>query len=58
MLAEDKAARGSDESIHLACDALEDIAKVSGIRYNMVSVRLNRVRKKLKKQLMKEGLLV
>ncbi len=39
-------------------DSLEDIVKASGLSYGTVSVRLHRVRKKLKKQLIKEGLLV
>ena len=39
-------------------DTLEDIAKASGLSYGTVSVRLHRVRNKLKKQLMKEALLV
>ncbi len=39
-------------------DSLEDIAKMSAMSYGSVSVRLHRVRNKLKKLLTKEGLLV
>ena len=39
-------------------DSLTDISNMSGLSYKTVSVRLTRVKKKLKKQLMKEGLLV
>lgn len=39
-------------------DSLEDISGMVGLSYNTVSVRLFRVKEKLKKHLMKEGLLV
>lgn len=39
-------------------DSLTDIAAMSGLRYKTVSVRLTRVKAKLKHYLMKEGLLV
>ena len=39
-------------------DSLEDISKMSGLRYKTVSVRLTRIKGKLKQYLMKEGLLV
>ena len=39
-------------------DALNDISKMSGLSYKTVSVRLFRIKEKLKKYLMKEGLLV
>ena len=39
-------------------DSLADISKMSGLSYKTVSVRLFRIKEKLKKHLMKEGLLV
>ena len=39
-------------------DSLTDIAAMSGLRYKTVSVRLTRIKAKLKHYLMKEGLLV
>ena len=39
-------------------DSLENIAEMSGMSYGSVSVRLHRIRNKLKKLLTKEGLLV
>ena len=39
-------------------DSLADIAAMSGMRYKTVSVRLTRIKAKLKHYLMKEGLLV
>ena len=39
-------------------DSLTDISKMSGLSYKTVSVRLCRLKEKLKKHLMKEGLLV
>ena len=39
-------------------DSLTDIAAMSGLRYKTVSVRLTRIKGKLKQYLMKEGLLV
>ena len=39
-------------------DSLEKIAEMSGMSYGSVSVRLHRIRNKLKKLLTKEGLLV
>jgi RNA polymerase sigma-70 factor (ECF subfamily) len=39
-------------------DSLSDIAAMSGLGYKTVSVRLTRVKAKLKKHLMEEGLLV
>ena len=39
-------------------DSLTDISKLSGLSYKTVSVRLTRVKEKLKKHLKKEGLLV
>ena len=39
-------------------DSLTDIAKMAGTNYDRVSVRLHRIRDKLKKYLVKEGLLV
>jgi RNA polymerase sigma-70 factor (ECF subfamily) len=39
-------------------DSLTDIADMAGTNYDRVSVRLHRVREKLKKYLVKEGLLV
>ena len=39
-------------------DSLADIAAMSGLRYKTVSVRLTRIKAKLKHYLMKEGLLV
>ena len=39
-------------------DSLTDISKMSGLSYKTVSVRLTRIKEKLKKHLMKEGLLV
>lgn len=39
-------------------DSLADISKMSGLRYKTVSVRLTRIKRKLKQYLMKEGLLV
>ncbi len=39
-------------------DSLADIAKMAGMSYNSAAVRLHRVRGKLKKLLLKEGVLV
>ena len=39
-------------------DSLEDISKLSGLSYKTVSVRLSRIKGKLKKYLKQEGLLV
>ena len=39
-------------------DSLTDISRMSGLSYKTVSVRLTRIKEKLKKHLMKEGLLV
>ena len=39
-------------------DELSDIARQTGLNVNSISVRLYRLRKKLQKQLLKEGLLV
>ena len=39
-------------------DSLADIAKMAGMSYNSVAVRLHRVKGKLKKLLLKEGVLV
>lgn len=39
-------------------DSLEDISKMSDMSYGNISVRLHRIRNKLKKLLTKEGLLV
>ncbi len=39
-------------------DSLTDIAEMSGLRYKTVSVRLSRIKGRLKQYLMKEGLLV
>ena len=39
-------------------DSLTDIAEMSGLSYKTVSVRLTRIKGKLKQYLMKEGLLV
>ena len=39
-------------------DSLTDIAAMSGLRYKTVSVRLTRIKGKLKQYLMKEGMLV
>ena len=39
-------------------DSLTDISKMSGLSYKTVSVRLTRIKEKLKKHLMKEGFLV
>ena len=39
-------------------DSLSDIAAMTGLSYDTVSVRLHRVKRRLKKQLQKEGLLV
>lgn len=39
-------------------DSLTDISKMSGLSYKTVSVRLTRIKGKLKQYLMKEGLLV
>ena len=36
-------------------DSLSDIAEMTGMSYNTVAVRLHRVKEKLKKQLLKEG---
>ena len=39
-------------------DPLPEAARMAGMRYSTAAVRLHRVREKLKKQLMKEGVLV
>ena len=39
-------------------DSLTDIARMTGMSYNTVSVRLHRTKSKLKEQLVKEGVLV
>ena len=39
-------------------DSLTDIVRMTNMSYSSISVRLNRIRNKLKKILMKEGLLV
>ena len=39
-------------------DSLPEIAKLAGMSYNSVAVRLHRVKGKLKKTLLKEGVLV